>query len=445
MARRASQTFDGYFRGILQRPAPRGRDPGYLKQALNVTVRGGAIQGRPGLRPFSGVACNGNIRGHGWHVKEDGTRELLIATSAGLQKCIFLGDPEDLTLDYLPLNDQVRVDVQRVYFLSLSGGPNTTFIYDGVNANLKWDGKVLTKMGVPDGPMPADPVQDTGDVDPGNYKWVETLVSGSSGHEGEISAVYREITTSVKRSFTFDPPVQTPGSPNPANNEFDDPQVTKWRLYRTVKDGAAYLFIGEADINTPIIDNVTNDELRGSDPAEEEHNSAPVAPITAMCEHRGQLLAVMADDKSVVRISNADPDYMVPEGWPPFYVQPVAVGDGDKITALRSLGEWCLIFKQNSSYALIGDSFEDYKIVPMVAGGTRQGVGTSCPGAVFQADNSVFSAGRDGFYKTKREGGLTARRISAAIDDLYSIVNFSLTGSAFYDRKRRILAWLAHG
>lgn len=446
MAKRATQTFDSHFRGMLQRQAPRSRDPGYVDQALNVTFRGGAIQGRPGTRPFSGLPCDGTVRGHGWHVREDGTRELLIGTSAGsIQRCIFQGDPETLSLAQLPLNDQTRIDVQKVNFLSLSGGPNATFIYDGVNTNLKWDGNILTKMGVPDGPTPEDPTLLGGDVTKGVYKWVMTLVSGSSAHEGEISLVERTITTTANQSFEFDSPAQTPGSPVAANNEFDDPQVAKWRLYRTIADGAAYFFVGEADIGTDIIDNVTNDELDGDTPAEERRNSPPAAPIVAMCEHRGQLVAVMADDRSVLRLSNSDPDYMVPEGWPTSYVQPVAVGDGDEVTALRSLSEWCLIFKQNSSYAIIGDSFKDYKIVPMVAGGTRQGVGTAFPGSVFHADNTVFSASRDGFYRTDREGELNATRISQAIDDLYSAVNFTLTSSAFFDRKRRFMVWLAHG
>lgn len=453
MAKRASQTFDGFFRGILQRPHPRAQDPGYVDQALNVTFRGGSIQGRPGMRPFSGLPCDGTVRGIGWHVREDGGREMLMATSTGaIQLCTFGGDPETLPLTSLPLNDQTRVDVAKVNFLSLSGGPNTTFIYDGVNTNLKWDGNALTKMGVPDGPQPVDPTQAAGNVPKGTHVWCQTLVSGSSGHEGEISSTSdpdytRTVTTTIDTSFEFASPTQVPGTPDPTNNEFDDPQVTKWRLYRTVvTDGVgAFLFIAEADIGTAIIDNVTDEALRGSDPAEERRNSAPPAPIVGMCEHRGQLVAVMSDDRSVLRFSNSDPDYMVPEGWPRSYVQPVAVGDGDEITALRSLSEWCLVFKQNSSHAIVGDNFADYKIVPMVAGGTRQGVGTAFPGSVFHADNTVFSAGRDGFYRTDREGELSAHRISQAIDDLYSAVNFTLTSSAFFDRKRRLMVWLAHG
>lgn len=378
---------------------------------------------------------------------------MLIASGADIQRCIFGGDPETLSLSQLPLYNQTRVEQQKVNFVSLSGGPNTTFIFDGVNANLKWDGIGLTKMGVPNGPTPAEPSIDPGAISPGTRQYVITLRSASSEHEGDISVIKRTVTTTTNHMATFPSPVQTPDAVGSAatiaaaaaNNQYDDPQVGTWLLWRTTKDGAAYRFIAEADIGVDIADNVTDEQLNGSDPVEELRNGPPQAPIVALVEHRNQMVAIMSDDRSTLRFSNFDPEYMVPEGWPRNYAQPVAPGDGDEVTALRSLGEWCVVFKNNASYALVGEGYKEYKIVPLIAGGGRQGVGTAFPGSVFQADNAVFFASRDGFYRIDREGQLSANRLSNAIDDLYSAVNFTLTSSAFYDRKRRLIVWLAHG
>lgn len=453
MARRYSQTFDGYFRGMLQRKAPRARDPGWVDEALNVTFRGGAIQGRPGLRPFNAGSFSDNVRGMGFHTRVDGTRELLVAAGAALQRCGINEDPQDIPLTNLPLYDQTRTEQEKVNFLSLSGGTNTTFIYDGVNANVKWDGENLSKMGLPNGTTPAVPLDGAGVIEKGKRKYVITLVSPY--HEGDISLVAREVEqTTNGHSQTFASPVQTPDAVGStasiqaaaANNEYDDPQVTQWRLWRTVAyPGAELRFIGEADIGVDIVDNVSDLVLNGSDIVERLVNGPPQAPITALVEHRGQLVAVMNDDLSLLRFSNFDPDYMVPEGWPRNFVQPVAHGDGDIITAMASFNEWCVVFKQNATYAIIGDAFKDYKIVPVLAGGSRIGIGCNFPGAILQPENAVFFAARDGIYRVDRSGDLKAKRLTAAIDDLYAAANFALGSATFLDRKRRVFVFLGHG
>lgn len=451
MARRRTESFDGYWRGILQRKTPRSQEEGWVNEALNVVFRGGTVQSRPGIRPFHGAPFNGPIRGMGWHVRTDGTRELLVAAGATLQRCSFGGDPIDIPLTNLPLYNQPRKEQQRVNFLSMSGGTNTTFIFDGVNCNVKWDGANLSKMGLPNGPTPVVPTEAAGAVEKGTRLYVITLVSPY--HEGDISVASRTVTTVGNKSFTFASPVQTPdaiGSPTTiataaANNQYDDPQVTKWRLWRTVAAGAQLRFIAEADIGVNIVDNVTDETLAGSDLVEQLRNGPPQAPISVMVEHRGQMIAAMSDDLSLLRFSNFDPDYMVPEGWPRSQVQPVSHADGDTISSMRSFNEWCIVFKENSTHAITGESYADYKIVPVVTGGTRQGIGCEAPGSVLQVDNAVFFASRDGFYRVDRSGNLTAQRISSAIDDLYSAVNFSLGSASFFDRKKRIFVFLSHG
>lgn len=452
MAKRHSQSFDSYWRGILQRKSPRSQEAGWVDEALNVVFRGGAIQSRPGMRPFNGVPFSGNIRGFCFHVRVDGTREAIVAAGAAFQRCSFGGDPIDIPLTGLPLYNQTRIEQEKVFFLSLSGGTNTTFIYDGVNANVKWDGSVLSKMGLPDGVTPQTPADAAGNIGKGTRFYVITLVSPY--HEGDISAfpLTVELTTDG-HSLTFASPVQTPDAVGSAASiaaaaalgQYDDPQVTKWRLWRTIRDSSEYRFIAEADIGTDIVDNVTDETLAGNDVVEQLVNKAPQAPIVAMVEHRGQLIAAMADDASILRFSNTDPDYMVPEGWPRAWVQPVSHGDGDLVTALRSFNEWAVVFKSNSTHAIIGEEFKAYKIVPVLAGGTRQGIGCGFPGSILQIENAVFFAARDGLYRIDRAGSLTAVRISSAIDDLYSGANFSLGAATFFDRKKRMFWFGSHG
>lgn len=457
MSSRNTQTQDSYWRGIFQRESPRSQEAGWQPEALNVQFRGGACQGRPGIRPISGVAFSDNIYGIHWHVKEDGTRQLLAAVGAGFQRCGFNGDPIDMPLTWLPLVDQVRTLQQRVWFLSLSSGLSQTFIYDGVNQNLKWDGTKLTKMGLPNGPEPPVPTPGAGDILPGTRKYIMTLKTLT--HEGDTTLLEnaRVVTNATNASQIFASPTQvldplgTPESIRDAEiaNSFDDPQVTKWALYRTTSSaditGGFFFYVGEADIGTPIIDNRTDIDLEGEVKAEQLVNSYPMAPITVMCEHRGQLVAVMSDHPSVLRFSHYDTMYMVPEGWPRSQAMPVAPGDGDLLTALASFNDWLVVFKSNATYAVTGEVYEEYKLVPVLASGTRQGIGCAYPGSVLHIENSLHFASRDGIYRIDRSGNLQSRRISSAIDELYSGVNFSLGSATFFDRKKRLFWWGAHG
>jgi hypothetical protein len=298
-------------------------------------------------------------------------------------------------------------------------------------------------------------VQAAGLITAGTRTWVQTLVSGASGHEGDCGdqvTQSRTVTSTGLKQFTFASPTQVPTTPNAGNNEFDDPQVTKWRLYRTVAaPGAELRFVGEANIGVSITDNITDLVLVGENLVEQLVNGQPQAPIQALVEHRGQLIAAMSDDLSLVRFSNFDPDYMIPEGWPRNFVQPVAHGDGDTITALKSFTESCVVFKQNSTYAIIGDTFSQYSVEPLLAGGTRIGIGCGFPGSILQIENALFFAARDGIYRLDRFAsayggrGLQAVRITQAIDDLYAAANFSLGSATFFDRKKRLFAFLGHG
>lgn len=451
-----SQTQDSFWRGILQRPSPRSRPAGYVLEALNVSFRGGTPEGRPGLRPYHGAPFSEHVRGMGFHVDHNGHPVLLVACQDGkVQRCVEGGDPETLALTNLPTTEQTRVEPDRVSFLSLSGGLITTFIYDGINTNLKYGGQdpadstkddLLTKMGLPQAPNVATPsTAGAGVSNVGTHLFLMTL--NSPHHEGEPGNFEsrREVTIALAAfaDLTFPSPVQ--------GVDFDDPQVTTWKLYGTTAGGGTFFFVNEADIGVDIHFNVTDLVLGVRNPVEQFVNNAPPAPAVCMAEHRGQLAAVFSDDLNLVRFSYMDQDFMVPEGWPEDYVQPVAHGDGDRITALASLQEWLVVFKQQGAFGITGDSFDDYKVVPVLSagGGKHVGLGTNAPGCVLQVENMVMFSSRDGIYKISRfasaSGGIEPERLSGAIDALYAAVRFGLGSACVFDRNHRQFIFFGHG
>jgi len=444
---RQEQTQDGFWRGILQRETPRGRSAGYVPEGLNLVFRGGIPSGRPALRPFHGERFAAPIRGMGFHVRADGSAELLVAAGTVIQTCFEGGDPETVVMTNLPAANQTRVEPEIVTFLSLSGGLETTFIFDGVNENLKWDDTNLTVMGLPVAPIPDAPVSVlTAGLINRAGKRLYKITLNSEHHEGPPTDSFRDVTCAANKQYTFVSPVRGVGV-----NEFDDPQVLTWKLYGTIAGGGAYLFIGEADIGTSIIVNLSDDTLGVRDPLAEFVNFKPPAPAVAMAEHRGQLAAVFIDDLGLVRFSFYDEDYMVPEGWPENYVQPVAHGDGDRIAALASNQEWLMVLKTNGTFAISGESFEDYRVVPVLAagGGKHIGIGCYAAGTVLCVENAIMFASRDGIYKVDRfataTGGIQADRLSGAIDNLYTAAKFSLGATCFFDRTHRVFCFLGHG
>lgn len=441
----SSEYFDGYWRGILQRAHPRGWPAGYVQEALNLAFVGGVPVSRPGLRPYCGAACSDNIKGLTWHVTAAGVRELIAATGTTFQRIPPYGDPITIP-QTVPSSGYTRSQPTRCHFLNISGGAPLTLIYDGVNPCVKYDGNQITKMGLSAGPAPAAPTQASGSITPGTRKYRMTL--STPYHEGEggpATSVTIAAGANMKCTFT-----------SPANGvDYDDPQVTKWNLYRTVADGEDYFLVGSADIGVAITDDTPDDTLDAGAALEEFLNDEPGAGawdgvFTAMTEHRGQILAVDTHDENMVRYSNVSEDYQVPEGWPQEWAKPVAHGDGDRIRALASFHEFALAFKENATYALEG-IWPDIDISPVFAagGGERQGIGVIAPGAVLHIENTIIFAARDGVYRIARSGSeqapLTAIRLSGAIDDLYNAANFSYGSSTAFDRRRRVFIFFGRG
>jgi len=443
--------FDGYQRGMLLRQGPRLTPPGFVRGALNLAMVGGRIRSRPGLKPAHGAAFPFPIRGAGTHYRSDGTRDYLVASGAAMYRMPLYGDPILLPLTGLPSTEQTRVDpTGGVRFLSLSGADNTTFIFDGVNPNLKWNGTALSKMGLPTPALPDAPIADAGvAIGKGTYDYYQTV--RSAVHESELSNGTRVTLAAGTAGLRFTFPVN--------GVDFDDPQVTRWSLYRTQAGGAQRFLVGSADLGVVINDHLTDLVLGAGEPAEELVNMPPDDPngprlasrFVVLAEHQALVWGVDDLDRSMVRFSYGTAEYMAPEGWPVERLLPVAHGDGDEITALVSFHEWLVVFKQLSTWGITGSLDTTFQVIPVLAatGGTRLGIGCIAADAILHLENELIFPSRDGFYLISRfasaQGGLQATKISDPIDGLYSCTNFALGSAAVYDRSKRAYVFFGYG
>ena len=450
------QTFDGIYSGLLQRAAPRRRDASYVIEALNLAFVGGRPRSRPALRPYQGNPfVNGGTRAFlGWHSPPTGQRQCLAAlndASGTIYRVYPNGDPTALVLTSLP-SSASRAAPTFCNFLSLSGGANLTYIYDGLNTNLKYDGTVLTHMGISTGPAPVldagfgvAGIDDTGgSINDGIRKFRISLDSGF--HEGpatitgsELSVTFARGTTTQRAKFT-----------SPTAGSIDDPQVTTWKLYGTVVDGEDYFFLAKANIGTDITIDQPDDVVAVSTVLEEFLNDAPQFPFVALVEHRGQVFGVDTSDRNIVRASNFDPDFMVPEGWPTHWTTPIAPGDGDEINALASFHEWLIVFKNRSTWKISG-TWPDLQVTPLLSvdTGKNVGLGIANQRSFAQIENTLVFAARDGRYLIERFSGaqtdVRSRRISGAVDDLMAKMDFQQGSSMHFDRAHRTMFMLGHG
>jgi hypothetical protein len=312
-----------------------------------------------------------------------------------------------------------------------------------VNPNLSWRGLALHKMGLPTPTVPAAPTPNVGTaIGAGQRNYFRTV--RSAVHESDVSPGLT-VTQGATGGQTFASPVD--------GVDYDDPQVTEWALYRTANFPAAKRFlIGIADIGLAIDDN-TPDEIfsEGSTVAENLVNMGPPGLFLQLCEHLGLVWGFDTDDRNLLRFSYGTAEYMAPEGWPLERVVPVAHGDGDEMTAIVSFYEWLVVFKQLTTWAVIGGVDEGFKVIPVLAaaGGTRQGIGCTAPGGIIHKENELVFPSRDGFYQIDRfagvQAGIAAKKISDAIDGLYSCTNFARGAAALYDRTHQTYFFFGNG
>ena len=444
----ASQVFDSYFRGMLARAHPRRTPPGYQRELLNLLPLGGVPRSRPGLRPYHAnpsVSSGGTgLIGLGWHVSTAGTRELL-AVDGDLTSGILRIKPFQAQEVLSMPAGLTRTTAARAFTLNLSGGANLTFIYDGVNDNLKYDGTSLSRMGLSAAATPTAPSNDLGAsvaaLTNGTRKYVYTYESAF--HEGNPTPMtaarvvtLADPTNSTRQRSTFTLPTAA---------TIGDAQVTTVKLYRTIKDGEDYFFVAEGAPEAVVTDDVPDESLIQSQALAEFINAPPRAPFRALCEHRGQLIGVYADEPGVLHHSYFDPEYMVPEGWPSQWTTPVRPGDSDSINGLASFHEWLVIGKGHSLHQMTG-FWPEFDVSPLeVSGsGNQAGMGIGHQGCFVQAGNMTLALTREGLIAIERSvssgsSNLLATRLSGSINDLWRGIDYAHIVGGVFDRRRQTL------
>lgn len=446
-----SQTYDGYSRGQLSRAHPRRTSPAYDRELFNLIPEGGVRRSRPAVRPYAAASLFGDpnrIAGLGWHVTTAGTRELLIVNGVAadnIRRVRPFQAPEELVTPAL------RSAIDRAFVLNLSGGANLTFLYDGVNPNLKYDGTSLTKMGIAAAATPDVPTTDTlassSALRNGRRKYVYTYASAY--HEGNPTPVgqAREVVladagNSITQRATFTAPDA---------GTIGDSQVTTVKLYRTIDEGEDYFFVTSGAPGATLTDDVSDEALIESQALEEFVNAEPPGPFVALVEHRGQLVGIATDDRGVIRHSYYDPEYMVPEGWPSQWVTPVQPGDSDQLTALASFHEWLVVGKGRSLHTLRG-TWPDYEVAPLeITGvGDRAGIGVGHQGCFIHAGNTLLAITRAGVLAIERADtghgvDLSARRLTGAINDVWRTLDYEQVVGGVFDRRRQTVFFFVRG
>lgn len=216
-------------------------------------------------------------------------------------------------------------------------------------------------------------------------------VTAAAGGTGNLNGTYRWRVTFESSSHESDPgPI---GDPLTVTNQSvnlsniptaSDPTVQRRHVWRLGGSVPEWRHVGTINDNTTTTatDNVSDLDLgrllsfdRG----------APPSGITVAVHHKGRVFGFIKDD---LVFSNFDE----PEGWNP--TNTIPIGRGDDIVTLGTTGSVLLIFKRNQTWALFGETLEDFVALKIYD------IGCVGPRAVVSAPGEVYWLAEDGFRRS---------------------------------------------
>lgn len=415
---------DRAFLGLYDRPATSGLNPRFLREAFNADLRGGVISKRLGLRRVNNTALSGTGGGIFFARFASGTNELLAAHGANIS--VVTREPTAVTQS-LPSDWAARTG-GTTYWAMLD---NQVFIANAVDNDVKYTGSALQKWGI-EAPAAVGTITPSAGSVSSNRRYIAVYYNSTTQQEGPESP--QSAATSLDNQQAS---VASPATPT-------DPQVDQWRLYAAIITGGrpgVFYRVGVAALASAIADTFTDSLLQVRQPLEEFTNNAPSGPLRIICPHQGRILAVPQGDRSVVLLSDHDGFFSKPESFPIFNYVPINYRDGDVITAIASMDEYALIFKQFSIWAMIG-SWPDISIKAISYRPDHTSLGTIDQRAIIVFDREVVFPSHDGVHVMEKgvkpdEGLFKTSKISGVIDDFYDMVDQSAAMHAPYDRSRR--------
>lgn len=232
------------------------------------------------------------------------------------------------------------------YLPDFCNANNLCFIVNGLTAK-KFDGSSTTAFGIV-APTTAPTLTDSGVAGSpnGTYEARVTFRSSANLQESSAGTTSGTLAVASKKITWSSIPVSA------------DPQVDSRRLWiRNTATQANFYLAGTISDNTTTtyLSNNADAALTtlGPDTAE---NNPPPSGIKYLAYHRGRLFA--ADDSNVY-YSKVAPEV---ESFDPDAVEPVAPDDGHPITGLMSAFDVLIVFKQDATYALIGDDPDTWEM-----------------------------------------------------------------------------------
>jgi hypothetical protein len=426
-----------------QRSVAPSLDVHYLTALTNVMLKQGLTHVRPGVRKLNGVlfGADGNRTMHGmttWRDSVDGD-QIIAAAGTHLQRMpVIGGDPEDLATAY-PSGFAARTGY-RTQFVHFNG---CLYIVNGVDANVKYNGTNLTKMGLSTPTTLAQPTKSAG-VLTGVWEYRARLVSSAENgsQESEPTAVTTVTYTEQQGSFV------APSVPS------SDPQIDRWVLERKPQSGAIYYKVNTTPVTlaTAIGDNLADLLLQaGTASTDLLNNSLPPGPFHVLCEHQGRLVGAIGN-----RLYYSDQGldaaglYFKPEAWPPGNVINFGSNGGNYITGLVSFFTSLVIGQDFGTWTIeksLADE-ETREIFPLTVAPNNAGVGFADITNVAVAPGRMLFSGKErGYQILQNSNALRATiavvPVSDSVSALYRQIDFDQGGAAAYDHDNKM--WMFFG
>lgn len=437
---------ESWFGIYQQRTEPPTLSGRFMNVAHNVALQRGMYHTRPGARPLNGVqfGSSGKRTIYGIDQWKTTTKDTLIVAAGDLIQSLppSGGDPVTLTTSY-PSSFRTSVTGAATVFAHLGG---LLFIVNGVDANIKYNGTNVTRMGLVAPSTLSAPSLSAGALN-GTRSYRATLVSSTLNGSAESEPTSITSVTYAAQQGTF----SAPTVPN------SDPQVDRWNLYATVMGGSEFKLVNSSPVTlaTTIVDNNDDTTISASldmDPL--LTNSVPPGTFSTLVVHQGRLMGALPNSNFLYWSDlglNLGGVFAKPESWPTANALEFPESGGNSITALVSFYEWIVVFQNFGIWAVRDDIASDTRqITPILVAPDYRGLGAGSQQQVAVLDNKIVVAGKDMAYMISRtqalfQSELTAEPLSRNIDKLYQQINFANGAASVADRDNKRWIFVGKG